>query len=248
MAPLRSRYTLLIPTFNRPAYLSRLLGYLAARRFPYPVRVLDSSSSEALSQNRATTVGAALDIRHTVYEPTIPIYKKHQPGVLAVETRYCALCADDDILTGDLDPFLDALDADPSLAAVQGYYVNFSPGDVFDISDIVYWAPSIAGDDALERIRQQMSNYQPCSYAIHRTSAMKAMVSQLDRVQSLLAQELLSSCLVLIAGGVARLPRFYMARNTNESIATTGWHPHQFFATNPASLFSEYAAYRSVVL
>ena len=37
----RSRYTLLIPTFNRPAYLRSLLGYLAARRFQYPVHVLE---------------------------------------------------------------------------------------------------------------------------------------------------------------------------------------------------------------
>ena len=52
MASPGSRYTLLIPTFNRSAHLRNLLGYLAARRFEYPVRVLDSSSGDALSQNR----------------------------------------------------------------------------------------------------------------------------------------------------------------------------------------------------
>src|SRR5262245_52831411 len=111
------RFTLLIPTYNRPAYLRSLLGYLAARRFSYPVRVLDSSSGEALAQNRGTIAGVALEIRHAVYDSAIPFFKKLEAGVLSVETRYCALCADDDILTSDLDPFLDALEADPSLAA-----------------------------------------------------------------------------------------------------------------------------------
>jgi hypothetical protein len=61
MAPLRLRYTLLVPTFNRPAHLRSLLGYLAARRFQYPVRVLDSSSGDALTQNRETASRGALD-------------------------------------------------------------------------------------------------------------------------------------------------------------------------------------------
>jgi hypothetical protein len=45
-----------------------------------------------------------------------------------------------------------------------------------------------------------------------------------------------------------RAPRYYMARNTNPSIATEGWHPQQFFAIDPAELFHEYWAYRAVML
>src|SRR5262249_18527346 len=101
MASLRSRYTLLIPTFNRPAYLSRLLSYLAARRFPYPVRVLDSSSSEASSQNSETVSRAALDVAHEVYDPATPVHAKIGLGVSSVESTYCSLCADDDVLFTD---------------------------------------------------------------------------------------------------------------------------------------------------
>ena len=35
MASFRTRYTLLIPTYNRSDHLRRLLGYLAARRFEF---------------------------------------------------------------------------------------------------------------------------------------------------------------------------------------------------------------------
>jgi hypothetical protein len=63
-----------------------------------------------------------------------------------------------------------------------------------------------------------------------------------------LAYELLSSSMALIAGGVHRLPHLHMARNTGPSITSKEWHPHQFLATDPTSLFREYAAYRAVVL
>jgi glycosyltransferase domain-containing protein len=245
----RSRYTLLIPTYNRPAYLRSLLGYLAARRFEYPIRVLDSSAAEALSQNREAISQTGLDVTHQAYDTTIVGSAKIAHGTQAVETPYCSLCADDDILfTSHLDQLLDLLDAQPTLAAAHGYYINFKPGDVFDISDIFYWAASLEADDPLKRIVEQMGNYQAIFYAIHRTSKLRSVLSQLERVQSALAKELLSSSLTLIAGGVCRIPHFYMARNTSPSIPTEGWHPHQFLATKPDSLFREYEAYRAVVV
>lgn len=245
----RSRYTLLIPTYNRPEHLRRLLGYLAARRFEFPVRVLDSSSGGALAQNQDTVGRGGLNIAHEVYDPAIPIHKKVELGITSVESTYCSLCADDDVLfTDELNGLLDILDANPGLAVAHGYYVNFRPGTNFDIWYTDYSAPSIVSDDALKRLVEQMSDYQAIFYGIHRTSTMKAIRVPLDRVKSLWAKELLTSTLALIDGGMCRVPRYYMARNTNPSIATRGWHPHQFFAIEPAELFREYADYRAVAL
>jgi glycosyltransferase domain-containing protein len=226
-----------------------LLGYLAARRFQYPIRVLDSSAIEVLSQNREMISQSSLDVTHHAYETTITGGVKIAHGTEAVDTPYCSLCADDDLLfTSHLDHLLDLLDAHPTLAAAHGYYINFKPGDVFDISDIFYWAASLEAEDPLKRIVQQMSNYQAIFYAIHRTSILQSVLSQLGRVRSALASELLSSSLTLIAGGVRRIPHFYMARNTSPSIPTEGWHPHQFLVTGPDYLFREYAVYKAVVV
>jgi len=245
----RLRYTLLIPTFNRPACLRSLLGYLAARRFEYPIRVLDSSSAQVVSQNQDAISQGGLEIVHQVFDTKIAVAAKFSLALQSIETPYCSFCADDDILfTNHLDQLLDQLDANPHLVAAHGYYINFKPGDDFDISDIFYWAPSIVADDPLKRIVEQMGNYQAIFYAIHRTSVMRSVFSELQRVQSLLAQEILSSSLSLIAGGVYRAPFFYMARNTHPSIATEGWHPHQYLATKPELLFREYQAYRAVVI
>jgi glycosyltransferase domain-containing protein len=249
MASSRARYTLLIPTFNRPAHLSSLLGYLAARRFQYPIRILDSSSGDALMQNRETVGREALDIVHEVHDPATSIHTKIGRAVASVESTYCSICADDDVLfTDELAGLLDILDADPSLVVAHGYYVNFKPGVDFDLWHTDYSAPSIVAKDALKRIVAQMSDYQAIYYAVHRTETMKAVQPPLDRVKSLWAKELLTSSLTLVAGGTYRAPRYYMARNSNPSIATEGWHPHQFFATEPAALLREYADYRAVTL
>ena len=249
MASPRLRYTLLIPTYNRSAHLRSLLGYLAARRFEYPVRVLDSSSGDALSQNREAVDRGGLDAVHEVYDPAIPVHKKIVHAIRSVESTYCSLCADDDVLfTDHLGGLLDVLDADPALVVAHGYYVNFRPGEIFDVWHTDYSAPSIVAGDALERIVQQMSNYQAIFYAVHRTDVMKSIHVPLDRVNSLWTQELLMSSLTLIAGGAHRAPQYYMARKTNPSIATEGWHPHQFFAMQPAELLHEYANYRAVML
>jgi glycosyltransferase domain-containing protein len=249
MASPRSRYTLLIPTFNRPAHLQSLLGYLAARRFEYPIRILDSSSDEALSQNRKAVGQAELDIIHDIYDPGTSIHKKIELVLPSVESTYCSLCADDDVLfTEELNGLFQVLDTKPTLVVAHGYYVNFRPGDDFDVWYTDYSAPSIVAEDALKRIVLQMSDYQAIFYGVHRTSTMKSFQPSLDRVKSLWAKELLTSSLAFIAGGMYRAPRYYMARNTNPSISTEGWHPHQFFATEPAALFREYADYRAVTL
>ena len=93
-----------------------------------------------------------------------------------------------------------------------------------------------------------MSHYQAIFYAVHRTSAMRFALEQCQRMNSLLGNELMSSTATLLAGVVHRLPVFHMARNTGPSIAGKGWHPHHLFATDPRSLFDEYAAYRAIAL
>jgi glycosyltransferase domain-containing protein len=249
MASSRARYTLLIPTFNRPAHLRSLLGYLAARRFQYPIRLLDSSSGDALMQNREMAGREALDIVHEVHDPATSIHTKIGLAISSVESTYCSICADDDVLfTDELAGLLDVLDADPSLVVAHGYYVNFKAGVDFDLWHTDYSAPSNTAEDALKRIVAQMSDYQAIYYGVHRTETMKAIQPPLDHVQSLWAKELLTSSLALIAGGMYRAPRYYMARNSNPSIATEGWHPHQFLAAEPAALLREYADYRAVTL
>src|SRR5262245_58224422 len=107
----KSRYTLLIPTNNRPNHLRALLGYLSARRFKYPVRVLDSSFPQAVSENRETINRVGIEATHHIYAPDIDPLVKFALAAQAVETPYISFCADDDfVLARGLDRLLDFLD------------------------------------------------------------------------------------------------------------------------------------------
>jgi glycosyltransferase domain-containing protein len=226
-----------------------LLNYLAARRFGYPIRVLDSSFSQTISENRETVARAGVEIVHQVFDPKIGVSLKIKLGTDSVETPYCSFCADDDVLlTGNLERLLDFLDANPAFVAAHGFYLNFKPDRDFAIVSTVYSAQSITANDALKRIVEQTGNYQATFYAVHRTSVMRSVLSQLGHLQSIWGQELLSSTLTVLAGGVHRAQDFYMARNVNPSIATEGWSPHHFLAASPESLLREFLAYRAVVL
>jgi nucleoside-diphosphate-sugar epimerase len=50
------------------------VAYMAARRFEYPIRVLDSSGDDALAQNRETVGRGGLDLVHDVYDPATPMH------------------------------------------------------------------------------------------------------------------------------------------------------------------------------
>src|SRR5262245_41702622 len=170
-----SRYTLLIPTYNRSTHLRSLLGYLAARRFESPIRVLDSSEGEALSTNRDSVARSGLDIRHQIYDTSTDPYAKFALGVESVETPYCSFCADDDIPFTDAWPrLLDFLDANSAFVAAHGLYINVKPDDPFHVSYVVYDGPSIEGADGLQRLVKQMGAYQAVFYAIYRTDVLSA--------------------------------------------------------------------------
>jgi glycosyltransferase domain-containing protein len=245
----RSRYTLLIPTFNRSSHLGSLLGYLAARRFEYPIRVLDSSEKEALSANRDSIERSGLDILHQVFDSATDPYAKFALGAESVDTPYCSFCADDDIPFTDSWPrLLDFLDADSSFVAAHGLYINVKPDDPFHISYVVYDGPSIEGADGLQRLVKQMGRYQAVFYAIYRTDVLRVALQAAQRMSTLLGQELLASALTMLRGNVHRASELYLARNTKPSIATEGWHPHQMLAKEPLALFRQYMSYREVLL
>jgi glycosyltransferase domain-containing protein len=243
------RYTLLIPTYNRSSHLRSLLGYLAARRFESPIRVLDSSERAALSANRESVERSGLDIRHQIYDSSTDPYAKFALGAESVDTPYCSFCADDDIpLTDSWPQLLDFLDAHPSFVAAHGLYINVKPDDPFHISYVVYDGPSIEGGDGLQRLVKQMGAYQAVFYAIYRADVLRTALQAAQSMGTLLAQELLASSLTMVRGNVHRTPELYLARNTKPSIATEGWHPHQMLATEPAALFRQYMSYREILL
>lgn len=64
--------TLIIPTFGRPQFLTRLLDYLRQQRFTHEIAVADSSPSEAAESNRHLIAqqNAFAKIRYAYFDQT----------------------------------------------------------------------------------------------------------------------------------------------------------------------------------
>lgn len=240
---------MIVPTYNRPAELARLLGYLVAHRVEFPVLVLDSSTPEIQERNRACVAGSALQASVHAFDASVSPWEKFMRGAELAGTAYCSLCADDDvILPAAIDPILDFLDSHADFALGHGWYFTFYDNGHIGITASVYKGSSIDQPDALARLYSMFRNYEALTYGVYRTTVMRSVLSDVQRVQSMLGRELLGGALTLAHGKAARLPIFYYGRSHLPSHPYTHWHPLDFLISAPDEFYRDYAAYRVILL
>lgn len=243
-----SLHTLVVPTYNRPALLARLLQYLARCAAGTRVLVLDSSEREAQAQN-ASAAGALRNARHVAFGPTIDPYEKMRDGMGLVETPYCSLCADDDLVVPSaVERCVEALERDRSAALAHGLYFNFNETPAFELASIVYRGASIADEQPLARLRTLFRRYEAVIYGVYRSSVARRVFRDVATLDSVLARELLTGAMTTVLGKCLRVPHFYYGRNTGESLSYSGWHPHEILAQRPEWLFTTYRPFRNLVL
>ncbi|MEX0876648.1 MAG: TIGR00180 family glycosyltransferase [Phycisphaerales bacterium] len=242
-------YTLVIPTYDRPELLDRLLSYLQRRGAGFPILVLDSSPEPAAGRNAERCAAAGGRVERLAYPPDKGPYEKVADGLRAVATRYVSLCADDDILLlSALGDCLEVLEARPEVAAAHGVYLNFSDGSSgFNLEYLVYRGPSVSGADPVARLQAQFAAYEAVYYAVMRTEVARRAFMRTADMETVLGRELLSGALTVAQGEVVRLPALYYARSTGQSYSYSNWHPHQILAREPALLFREYVRFREIL-
>ena len=244
--PAPGRFTLVIPTYNRPGELHRLLSYLACMKVACRVLVLDSSDAGTQEGNRAFATGLSLGIDFRCFDPQLPPWEKFRQGSDLVDTEYCAFCADDDlIIPGAITRLTDYLEAHPDHVLAHGWYFAFQLGAEMSIVKTVYRSESIDVDDPLRRLLGLFSNYEALTYGVYRTNILRGILSDVGRVESMLAKELLGGALTVVRGKVARLPLFYSGRSFVPSHPYLHWHPLDFFASSPDKLYRDYSTYRA---
>lgn len=242
-------FTLLIPTYNRPADLGRLLAYLARRGAAFPIHVLDSSEPAARDANAAVVARLDLDVRIRNFDGSTHPFEKFWRGSEEVTTEFCALCADDDIVMVDALPALTGfLSAHPDFSAAHGHYFMFHRTDHVGITSLVYARSSIDASAPMQRLRDFLSRYEAVTYAVYRTEVMRGALGGVQPLDSLMARELLSGALTVLAGKVARRPLLYYGRSQAPTVLHERWHPIDYLLLSPEEMFSEYVRGRQILL
>jgi len=244
-----NQFTLLIPTFNRPNDLFRLLTYLERHGSNFPILVLDSSSEDVHAKNQEQAARLKLNISFGLYDTSTGPWEKYWRGSELVETEFTCFCADDDLIIFEaISPLLEFLQNHPDYSVAHGWYFTFYQNVHFGITSIVYSGSSLESDDPLQRVRNLFEKYEAVTYGMYRTNIIKQVLESAQGLSSLLGRELLAGGLTAATGKVARLPIIYYGRSLGPSQPYTNWHPLEYLVSSPEALFSEYANYRRILL
>ena len=220
--------TIIIPTYNRPKYLKRILSYYNGFEENFYIIVADSSSDKNKEINKKNVL-LFLDLNVQYcddYSSKINPYYKISDALNYVNTKYSVLCADDDFITvNGICKSVDFLEKNLDFSCAHGHYISFyfktnKIGGKKLYCQTIYPYKSISFVSAKKRLVFHFSSYYPTFYAVHRTDLLKIIFKETmgftddDRFG-----ELLPSMLDLIYGKMKKLDVLYGAR---EVIANSG--------------------------
>ncbi len=222
--------TIIIPTYNRPDRLKRLLDYYNKYRENFNIIIADSSSSENKVLNKKNvSMFAESNIQYLDnYSFKINPSRKLKDALNYVNTKYTVFCADDDFITPNgINQSVTFLGKNPDFSCAHGHGFTFSlecedkREQKYSCTFPTYLDKSITFPEAEARLASHLANYQlPMFYAVHRTDLLKMIfkdtVQYTDDDQFV---ELLSSMLALIYGKMKHMNVLYCARERTSSLA-----------------------------
>ena len=224
-----SNCTVVITTYNRPAYLKRILDYYKANGTGLEFIIIDSSSAEDQVSNQKTvdfynSREGVKFIRYSYVEST-NLWAKWSDGMSKVKTKYCVLCAEDDfIIPRAIKTSAEFLENNPDFSVTLGKYISFHVQDKNLPSKKFCWQnmyshSSIVSDDAKSRLADHFINYNPTIYAVHRTPLLQMVFPENIKagINLKLFGELMPSLLTLIHGKMKILDVLYSARQEDVS-------------------------------
>ena len=219
--------TIIIPTYNRPSYLKRILGYYHDCRIAHNIIVADGSSDEIRKANRETVSSfPVLKVLHLDgYSPETTLYDRINDALKHVNTKYCLFCADDDFITPNgINRSVDFLEANSDFAIAHGRYIGFylrdeGKGESRFCWKTSYSLESFTSSDPAIRLNQHLSKYLiPTFYAVHKTQLLQMIFTEITRfTKDHIFSELLASTLALVYGKMKCLDVLYAARDASST-------------------------------
>ncbi|OGN04116.1 MAG: hypothetical protein A2831_02285 [Candidatus Yanofskybacteria bacterium RIFCSPHIGHO2_01_FULL_44_17] len=248
--------TVVIPTYNRPEYLKRILGYFKEYGAGFEFVIADSSTADnkILNQKTVDVFNQACGLKcvRYSYDGSIHLWEKLADALSKIKSKYCVLCADDDfVVPKGIRESVRFLESNPDFSLAQGKYIGFyvkkdaSPKE-FCWKDM-YPHRSIISDNVVTRLTERFKNYHPTMYAVHRTEVLQQAYAETIRsgVDLFLFGELTASLLSIIAGKMKILDIFYGARQ--EDMSNAAMWPSLNSAEKEGRLQKEYEKFREYI-
>lgn len=219
-----AKVSLIIPTFNRPDYLRRLLSYYNSFNEKFDIIVADSSSNNNKKINKEIVVAFPdLNILYLdSYPETINPWLKNTDSIEHVQSKYCVLCADDDFITPKgIKMSVDFLEKNPDFIVAHGRDIGFRLTDGIRKKQQFRWRwadppVSIELSEPAARTEYHLSNFFASTYyGVHRRDDVLMVHKEVLKfnVDLFLFGELLASVLTLLYGKMRCLDVLYGVRS-----------------------------------
>ena len=217
------RFTIIIPTFNRPEYLKRLLDYYSKYNFDnnFKIIVADSSSKKNKLKNKETiNYFSNLKLSYLSHFPenTHP-YDKQLFILDRVNTEYCVVCPDDDfIFIRAINHAVDFFEKNEDYTCVHGRYVRFylKGGNKRRFYwHFTYSSKSITDSNPEKRIKSYLFNPSNVLFATYRTKFLKMIMKESEKYVPWVSffGELLQSILPFTYGKMKTLDILYSPKD-----------------------------------
>jgi glycosyltransferase domain-containing protein len=246
-ASMLAQLTIVIPTYNRPLHLRRLLKYYSEVGLQTYFLILDSSDELNATNNAALVSSCGDRFQYVLFPSSIPVAAKLAKGAQLVETPYCAFCADDDLIFPDAIPrALTFLAEHPDYVCTDGIYLNFFPHKGEIQFQVEYGSGGIDAQHPGARVFRLFQRYESMFYAIFRTPDLCGIFDAVKDIPSLHYQELFQATAALLKGKSHRLPEFYAARQHCDPAEPTRdkWQTFYWFVDNKTEFLQHYQSYR----
>lgn len=243
---LAETFTLLIPTFNRPQLLGGLLDYFDSRAAKFKIVILDSSAAEFKAMNRALIASFDLDIDYREFDENTFFPTKLNSQLKSVQTKYFALCADDNMIMVDaVENIVDMLEKRPDAVAGHGLGLELILSGNKARLNSDNTSPSVDDDNLVGRIFQILKDYQNTIYAVYRSAHYREVLEASERVTSPFYWELFVVLAGLGGGKVIRVEGVSHIRRSFLPMFHTPWHPVPLLVTDPKKFIVDYIHYHS---
>ena len=234
--------TLCVPTFNRPAFIERLLRYYAATGFRHWIFIGDSSDVEDAKRTQRAVASweGRLQVRYEAC-PGLSSCAALEHLSRLVTTPYCAFLGDDDFLCPTtLDRCVEFLDANPDYGAAHGRAILFqleTAGPYGAMGTVGrYPLATLEAETGAARLKEFFTvSLHALLNAVHRVESWRAMFRGVGSMKgvmnrNLFKDELMPTCVSVIRGKVKELDGLYLMRQAHD---TYHW-PHVYdWLTDP---------------
>lgn len=212
--------TVIIPTYNRPVYLKRILKYFKSYENMPSIQIADSSKEELIDPSLKKLIHGNSKITYKRYPESITFAEKCRDACNEVKTKYSVFCADDDFLNvTSLIECVDFLELNDDYGLAHGLYSSFTIRKNNNGTNSLFWEPceimkSIEHDIPSQRLEYHLSNYTGATfYAVHRSGLMQIIWDEtVKNTKDVRFGEILPSSLSLINSKMMILESFYCLR------------------------------------